>query len=170
MATNANKERKVVSIENALITDVVTAAVYENGSDRRVEIHTNKEFEKYNKKNELAITNKFGKDFSKVVEAINHPLMKLIRIKAVGKVISPETLSLFLFGAEISFDNIYYEKGEKREDRIFERNEIVTEIKDITLHLDDVCENEIRRMITTNEVYIDPKKKQTTQVVNFYNV
>lgn len=168
MATNT--ERKIVSVENALITDVVTAAVYENGSERRVEIHTNKQFEKYNKKNELATTNKFSKDFSKVVEAINHPLMKLIRIKAVGRVITPQTLSLFLFGAEISFDNVYYEKGEKREERIFERNEIVAEIKDITLHLDEVCENEIRRMITTDEVYLDPKKKQQNVNVNFYNV
>lgn len=169
MATKA-EERKVVSIENAMITDVTSAEIYENGSERRIEIHTDKQFERYNKKNELVISDKFSKDYSEVCKVINHPLFKLIKIEAVGKVIAPQTFSLFLFGAEISFDNLYYKKGETRNERIFEKDTIVTEITNVILHLDPICEERIREKIKDGSVYIDPRKKQTTQVVNFYNV
>lgn len=168
MATKA-EERKIVTIENAIITNVNTAEAY-GGSNRRLDIFVNRDdIESYDKTGKEITTNHFSVDFTKIADSISEPLFKLINIKAMGRVIAPEVFALCLTNAEITVDRIYYKKGETRNDRAFERDTIVTEVKNVTLHMEDLFKAELQRMLQSGEVYL---KKATAQnvAVNFYNV
>lgn len=164
MATN---ERVINNYENAIIENINTAEAY-GGSARRLDIFTNTEIVCFDKEGKETKRKNFSVDYNKIIDKVNIPLFKMMVIKSMGRQIKPEIFGLMLYNAEISFVRSLYKKGEKREDRVFEKDTWVTDITNITLHIVPEFQKEIQRMIISNECYVT--KTNASNVVNFYNV
>ena len=167
MATTTKNERVINTYENAIIQSINTAEAY-GGSSRRLDIFIDKEIECFDKEGKQVTRNNFSVDYTKLCDAINVPLFKMLVIKAMGRQIKPEIFALMLYNAEISFTRTLYKKGESRENRPFEKDTFVTDVTNITLHIVPEFKQEIQRMITSNECYVT--KQNSNVSVNFFNV
>lgn len=168
MATTT-RETKV--FENVIINAVNTGAAY-GGSSRRLEfVLKDVKIPAFDKKGKETEADRFSVDFTKINDAIaeNNIYFKLILAKSMGRNIKPEIYGLLLQDAEISFTRSLYQKGEKRNDRAFEKDTWVCDITNVILHTPDLFKSEIQRMIASNDLY-ESTKPQNANVVDFFNV
>lgn len=163
--------RKTKEFTNVVINAVNTGAAY-GGSARRLEfVLKDTKIPAFDKEGKETEADRFSVDFIKVNDVIaeSNIYFKLILAKSMGRNIKPEIYGLMLQDAEISFTRSLYQKGEKRNERPFEKPTWVCDITKIVLHTPDLFKQELQRMIANNDLY-ETNKSQGANIVNFYNV
>lgn len=167
----ATTTRETKEFTNVVINAVNTGAAY-GGSARRLEfVLKDVKIPAFDKEGKETEADRFSIDYTKINDAIaeNNIYFKLILAKSMGRNIKAEIYGLLLQDAEISFVRSLYQKGEKRNDRAFEKATWVCDITSVTLHTPDLFKQEIQRMIASNDLY-ENAKSQSANVVNFFNV
>lgn len=166
----ATTTRESKTFENVVINSVNTAAAY-GGSIRRLElVLKDTKIPAFDKNGEPTEADRFSVDYTKLNDAIaeSNIMFKLILAKSMGRTIKAEIYGLMLQDAEISFTRTLYQKGEKRNERAFEKDTWVCDVDKITLHTPELFQNEISRMIQCNDLYETAKASNVN--VNFFNV
>lgn len=166
----ATTTRETKTFENVIINAVNTGAAY-GGSARRLEFVLNTKIPAFDKEGRETEADRFSVDFVKVNDVIAQAniYFKLIVAKSMGRNIKPEIYGLMLQDCELFFKRTLYKKGDKRNERVFEKDTWVTDIDKIILHTPELFQNEINRMIQCNDLY-ESNKPQGANIVNFYNV
>ena len=164
------KTREIKTFENVVINAVNTGAAY-GGSTRRLEfVLKDVKIPAFDKEGKETEADRFSVDYTKVNDALaeSNIMFKLILAKSMGRIIKAEIYGLMLQDAEISFTRTLYQKGEKRNERPFEKATWVCDVDKITLHTPELFQNEISRMIQCNDLYETVKPSNVN--VNFFNV
>ena len=162
--------RKSKTFENVVINSVNTGAAY-GGSTRRLEfVLKDVKIPAFDKEGKETEADRFSVDYTKVNDALaeSNIMFKRILAKSMGRIIKAEIYGLMLQDAEISFTRTLYQKGEKRNERPFEKPTWVCDVDKITLHTPELFQNEISRMIQCNDLYETVKASNVN--VNFFNV
>lgn len=168
--TMATTTRESKTFENVIINAVNTGAAY-GGSARRLElVLKDTKIPAFDKEGKETEADRFSVDYTKINDALaeSNIMFKLILAKSMGRIIKAEIYGLMLQDAEISFTRTLYQKGEKRNERAFEKNTWVCDVDKITLHTPELFQNEISRMIQCNDLYETVKTSNVN--VNFFNV
>jgi hypothetical protein len=168
--TMATTTRESKTFENVVITAVNTGSAY-GGSSRRLEfVLKDTKIPAFDKEGKETEADRFSVDYTKVNDAIaeSNIMFKLILAKSMGRTIKAEIYGLMLQDAEITFTRSLYKKGEKRNERAFEKDTWVCDVDKITLHTPELFQNEISRMIQCNDLYETAKASNVN--VNFFNV
>lgn len=154
-----NNERQQYT-EHVIIEDVQDLSLINEdfaqdaNRSKRLQFVIDKEIEGINKRQEPCKVNAFGLSIKRIVEQCGKsiPLLKLAKIKALGREVNPQIIALAMVNAELDITRTLYEKGENVPDydnKPTTQDIWVTSITKCVPHIDTIFQTEIMELLKT---------------------